>query len=261
MVASGTLASPVRWYRSAVEADATAWGVGASGAWIAMALPLLVAVGAGALVPFRSVFLWLTAEDSVVEWLQFGAIVGIAFSFAVLALRTRRRYPWFAALAAVIALGALFVAGEEISWGQRIFGWATPAELEEVNRQGESNIHNILSVQRAFGLAELLAAAYGLTAPIAIAILARRHELPGWRYLVVPPLFLASAFAIAFAYRAARLTLLADAGRSVNRLGEVAELLLYAAILVFAVLALRRSGTESEADGSGPSPSGRADRA
>ncbi|GJL78470.1 MAG: hypothetical protein NPINA01_14590 [Nitrospinaceae bacterium] len=44
-----------------------------------------------------------------------------------------------------ILLGLLlFVCfGEEISWGQRIIGWETPAALEELNRQNETNLHNL----------------------------------------------------------------------------------------------------------------------
>ncbi len=34
-------------------------------------------------------------------------------------------------------------AGEEISWGQRIFDFGTPDGLNEINLQGEFNIHNI----------------------------------------------------------------------------------------------------------------------
>ena len=33
--------------------------------------------------------------------------------------------------------------GEEISWGQRILGFATPESMADVNRQGEFNIHNL----------------------------------------------------------------------------------------------------------------------
>lgn len=33
--------------------------------------------------------------------------------------------------------------GEEISWGQRIFGWQSPAFIQEMNVQGETNFHNI----------------------------------------------------------------------------------------------------------------------
>ena len=46
----------------------------------------------------------------------------------------------------VYVLGAaalLFVAGEEISWGQRILGFATPDALAALNRQDEFNVHNI----------------------------------------------------------------------------------------------------------------------
>ncbi len=50
-----------------------------------------------------------------------------------------------------------FAFGEEISWGQRIFGWGTPEPLCETNWQGETNIHNLnffmksgLSFERLF---------------------------------------------------------------------------------------------------------------
>ena len=44
-----------------------------------------------------------------------------------------------------LILGLLFVfaCGEEISWGQRILNFTTPASMEEMNMQGEFNIHNI----------------------------------------------------------------------------------------------------------------------
>lgn len=42
-----------------------------------------------------------------------------------------------------LALLFLFGAGEEISWGQRIFDVHTPDALNAINVQGETNIHNI----------------------------------------------------------------------------------------------------------------------
>lgn len=41
------------------------------------------------------------------------------------------------------ALLFFFGAGEEISWGQRIFNLTTPETLEAINAQGELNVHNI----------------------------------------------------------------------------------------------------------------------
>lgn len=40
----------------------------------------------------------------------------------------------------------LFFAGEEVSWGQHILGFATPSTLADVNYQNEFNVHNIDAV-------------------------------------------------------------------------------------------------------------------
>ncbi|MDX9702521.1 MAG: hypothetical protein RBU23_05695 [Candidatus Auribacterota bacterium] len=37
----------------------------------------------------------------------------------------------------------LFIGGEEISWGQRIFNFSTPEDLLKINKQSEFNLHNI----------------------------------------------------------------------------------------------------------------------
>jgi hypothetical protein len=42
-----------------------------------------------------------------------------------------------------LALLFFFGAGEEISWGQRIFGLKTPEPLAQVNKQDELNLHNL----------------------------------------------------------------------------------------------------------------------
>jgi len=41
-----------------------------------------------------------------------------------------------------VALGTLFLLGEETSWGQHYFGWATTGVFEVINDQGETNFHN-----------------------------------------------------------------------------------------------------------------------
>lgn len=42
----------------------------------------------------------------------------------------------------LLALFFLFVCGEEISWGQRIFNYETPSFLMKANVQQETNLHN-----------------------------------------------------------------------------------------------------------------------
>lgn len=43
----------------------------------------------------------------------------------------------------LLGLLCLVCFGEEISWGQRIFGWQTPDTIKELNVQQETNIHNL----------------------------------------------------------------------------------------------------------------------
>lgn len=43
----------------------------------------------------------------------------------------------------ILALLFFFAAGEEISWGQRIFNVQTPDALNAINNQGEITVHNI----------------------------------------------------------------------------------------------------------------------
>jgi len=53
-------------------------------------------------------------------------------------LRTNRNF-FFLLLAVAFA----FAGAEEISWGQRIFGWETPESLANINSQDETTIHNL----------------------------------------------------------------------------------------------------------------------
>lgn len=50
----------------------------------------------------------------------------------------------FLGMTAFIALVGLFGAGEEISWGQRIFNWQTPEYFLEHNKQEETGLHNLV---------------------------------------------------------------------------------------------------------------------
>ncbi|MEM9912026.1 MAG: hypothetical protein AAF922_14700 [Pseudomonadota bacterium] len=49
-----------------------------------------------------------------------------------------------AACTLLYALLFFFAAGEEVSWGQRIFGWQSSEFFLERNYQAETNIHNLI---------------------------------------------------------------------------------------------------------------------
>ena len=88
----------------------------------------------------------LIGEDGFIEML--GAVfllLGAVFAFMAL-LRLRKtgdagRLKQAAYLG--LALFLLLAAGEELSWGQRLLGFETPAPLAEVNAQEETNLHNL----------------------------------------------------------------------------------------------------------------------
>jgi hypothetical protein len=98
--------------------------------------------------------------------------------------------------------------GEEVSWGQRIFGWATPETWKEVNGHSETNLHNILDNAKvdAGRLLTLIALSYGVLLPILDRFSERARRFIAWSGVPVPPLETAGLFVIVFvAYRALRL--------------------------------------------------------
>lgn len=89
----------------------------------------------------------LIQEDAFFETLQFLFYFtsSIVLAFQVVRLRNFPKFMRF-----LLLLGALtlfFVAGEEISWGQRIFDIQNPEYFTERNIQKELSIHNLDSFQ------------------------------------------------------------------------------------------------------------------
>ncbi len=112
-------------------------------------LYLLFIYGFVYLIPYGRNFIgiswfdWFRSEDGPLEWLQF-FFYFFSFIFASLVSWNKRNTPIKINLVLWIGLAllCLFVAGEEISWGERLTGHGFEF-LRNINRQGESNIHNI----------------------------------------------------------------------------------------------------------------------
>lgn len=87
---------------------------------------------------------WLEGEDGLSEWWSVATyLVAAGFAGATFwALRatkhTKLRYLYL-----VMAVGFFLGAMEEISWGQRLFGWGTPSAIEQINFQDETTLHNM----------------------------------------------------------------------------------------------------------------------
>lgn len=78
----------------------------------------------------------LMQEDRPVEWATVPFFVAAGALILRRALRGRRAFDF------LVGVFCLFVAGEEISWGQRILGVTPPAYFLEHNIQQELNLHN-----------------------------------------------------------------------------------------------------------------------
>ncbi|MBE2272553.1 MAG: hypothetical protein IAE80_30235 [Anaerolinea sp.] len=222
------------------------WGISPRTAILLFLLPLV----AGALLFLtwmrRDVFVFILAEDSIVEWLSAATFAGAAVFAAVLAWRQYRADHWkhsllFGSIAALL----VFLTGEEISWGQRLIGIETPEALSSINRQQEITVHNIGDLLEVFRLGMLFIGAYGVIVPLI--------SLSDWwqqrtrlrRFVFVPPLFLTSSFLILFLFRLSRLTIY-QYGGDFKRFEEFTELCLAFAILTILWLLARRDTRKAE---------------
>lgn len=84
-------------------------------------------------------------EDGPVEW---GTAVCLFLSALVLFRNSwvlwRMRGTVAALITAFYGVVFIFGMGEEISWGQRIFGWESGEFFQEQNFQKETNLHNLV---------------------------------------------------------------------------------------------------------------------
>lgn len=92
----------------------------------------------------------LTNEDGVIENIGaiFYAISSIVFGVCFFnskkwGNRLFKRELHFNYIFLMIGLLFFVAMGEEISWGQRIFSIETPEAINQINAQGELNLHNI----------------------------------------------------------------------------------------------------------------------
>lgn len=109
-------------------------------------------------------------EDEYIEWASFWAfaLAGIvAFVVARNYARDTGRLPWYFV---GIGLFCLLVAMEEISWGQRVFGFRPPVYFLEHNYQQELNVHNVFATDLRKLTLLLIIAGYGIVLPVAGAL-------------------------------------------------------------------------------------------
>jgi hypothetical protein len=207
---------------------------------------IMLAGGLSALLG-KGTYKWVTGEDGVAETLQvmFYAL-SLLLAVGIVGRLLRGGRQGIACLYALLALGLFFLVGEELAWGQRIFGWSTPEPLEAINKQGETTLHNIEGVGYAFKWAQLLVGAYGAVLPVLLpwwidgsAAWARAR---GFLAFVVPHFTLIPCFAFMFVWRLYR-NLFEEPTTYyfvISEYNEIVELVLALGFLLFVTFQWRR---------------------
>jgi len=142
----------------------------------------------------------------------------------------------------LFSIGVLFTAMEEISWGQSLLGFETPASIAAVNEQNETTFHNLKVIH---GNSEIFRAIFGIGGGLGVCLSISRK----FRW-VSAPLYLMPWFAIItfyafsdgyFEYYKASSTL----AWHVDSLDEVLEFLIGAAALLYISLKIRMWSLEN----------------
>ena len=100
------------------------------------------------ILPFGEYFIGLSwfdlfkSEDGPLEWVQFfeyalSSLISLLIYFKIKNKRSINSLIWI-----IAGVSCFFIAAEEISWGERIFGYNIES-LAELSIQGETNLHNL----------------------------------------------------------------------------------------------------------------------
>lgn len=103
--------------------------------------------------PNPRLLLWVTREDGPIEWATVLALLALAFMVGKALITPPSNLPKsYLVLGWSLVALSIFGAGEEISWGQRVFGFQTGETMKALNYQQETNLHNLIPALAFNGL-------------------------------------------------------------------------------------------------------------
>lgn len=138
------------------------------GMWVPVILLALMAIG-WQFHPTRQISIWFLQENNPVELLTafcffLASFIAIRFS---LALMQQGEAAFVYGFYGFFGLVVFIVGMEEIAWGQWLFGFDTPEQWKEINRQGETTLHNIAGIQ---GHSEIMRLAFSIAGMVGVAL-------------------------------------------------------------------------------------------
>ena len=87
-------------------------------------------------------FDWLRSEDGPLEWIQFIEYAISSVMAFLIFIKKKKKKEINSIIWLLIAFLSFLIAGEEISWGERITGVGIDS-ISSLNVQGETNFHNL----------------------------------------------------------------------------------------------------------------------
>ncbi|HVT00844.1 MAG TPA: hypothetical protein VHE53_01250 [Patescibacteria group bacterium] len=147
----------------------------------------------------NDMFAKLSQEDHLIENTQVVVLLlGVYWAVKAAKIFLKKHSTINAFIFILVAVALIFVAGDEISWGQRIFHIATPTDLAKINDQKEITVHNIDLFDRYVGVGYMVIGFYGSVMWIIQKFIKKLKNIPFTYY--IPPWFCSIFFFSAFFY-------------------------------------------------------------
>lgn len=163
---------------------------------------IILLIGGVAAMIGGNVYRLLTGEDRLAENLQvYCWLLAFGMGWLVISRLSKAGRYGMAFLYFCLIAGIFVVIGEEVSWGQRLFGWETPEALKTVNRQHEINIHSLEGMVDIFRWLYLLIGAYGTILPLLFLPARSSAIYPQFISWLVPHISLMPYFLATFVWR------------------------------------------------------------
>ena len=244
-VRSSDQAERSSFLKSLLSRGAVDWNMSERTALYVVLVPIVVCFsGAATALLGKGAYKWFVTEDGFAENLQV-LFWTLSFVFCLFVAKRawRNNDRLVAVLYIILTFGLFFLIGEELSWGQRMFGWETPASMGEINKQNETNLHNIYGVGDTFKWITLMIGVYGTLLPLLLfftSVFGSARATMAW---ITPHFLQLTYFAPFFVWRVYRNLFDPPKGIYfvVSEYSEVMELNLAIGFFLFMLYQLRRN--------------------
>ena len=225
--------------------SAREWNLSQNTMLLIVFMPVIVGlIGASTALFGKAAYKMFTGEDKIAENLQvLFWLLALLLNVRLIGSILKSGQKGVAMLYIVLAVGIFFLIGEEISWGQRIFGWESSETMKEINKQGETNLHNIHGVGTMFKYFHIAIGLYGTILPLIFMKRGvRRRRNREIISLLVPHYALVPCFLTALLWRLQATFWKPPKSLyfAVTEFSEVIELIIAIAFFLFMVYQVRR---------------------